>query len=404
MANKIKLAGTTSNSFQIGLQGITLSSNRATAPYSLNLPANTGSTSQVLIIDSQGNLDWSNSAINAGTVTTNAQPNITSLGILANLSITGNANIGNVNIESSIVIANGTGGNILGVNNISANTAIFSDDILLGSGNGGSLLGANLISANFLGGTIITASQPNITSLGALASLSVSGNANIGNIGVTLVTASGNITGSRLISTIATGNAPLIVTSTTQVPNLRSAFSNVANTVSVGAQPNITSVGNLSNVFVTGTANVGNLVIRTNGTANIVGNANIGNISTTGLITATGNIQGGNLRTNQYLINSVQTGISAAGTTQGTATALGNTINIVSTVTSGANSVILPVAVSGLVIYITNTTSDTLNVFPASNASIGFGSANAAYVQAANSTINYIAASTTQWYIIGAIS
>jgi hypothetical protein len=45
-----------------------------------------------------------------------------------------------------------------------------------------------------------------------------------------------------------------------------------------------------SNIVLTGNANIG-------GYANVVGNANVGNLGTAGLITATGNVTGGNLTT-----------------------------------------------------------------------------------------------------------
>lgn len=57
MANRIKLNGTTANSFTIGLNGVTLNTANV-GPYQLNLPANTGSNNQVLTTDGTGNLTW----------------------------------------------------------------------------------------------------------------------------------------------------------------------------------------------------------------------------------------------------------------------------------------------------------------------------------------------------------
>jgi hypothetical protein len=123
-------------------------------------------------------------------------------------------------------------------------------------------------------GTVTTAAQPNITSVGTLTSLAVTGNVTAGNA---------NVTG-QLISTIATGTAPLVVTSTTQVANLSVATAGsatTAGTVTTAAQPNITSVGTLSSLTVTGnvatTANVGG-----------TGATHIGNTFTTGSNTTTG--------------------------------------------------------------------------------------------------------------------
>jgi hypothetical protein len=230
----------------------------------------------------------------ANTVNDAAQPNITSVGTLTSLAVTGNANVGNINAA----VANLTGDLIVAGN---AN---------IGNGSGGTISGANLVSANFLTGTLTTAAQPNITSVGNLTSLVVTGNltagniigalangnssvsipaangnvnisavgnanilvvtgtgvnvagtlnatgnANAGNLGTGRVIATGNISGTQLISNIANGTAPLVVTSTTVVANLRAEFSNVATvagTVSVNAQPNITSVGTLTGLSVTG--------------------------------------------------------------------------------------------------------------------------------------------------------
>lgn len=72
-------------------------------------------------------------ALVSGTVYTNAQPNITSVGTLTSLAVTGNITNGNI-----------TGG--------------------------------NLVSANFFTGTLTTNAQPNITSVGTLTSLVSSGN------------------------------------------------------------------------------------------------------------------------------------------------------------------------------------------------------------------------------------
>ena len=67
--------------------------------------------------------------------------------------------------------------------------------------------------------------------------------------------AQANIRALRLISNITDGNAPLVVNSTTQVANLNVAF---AGTVTTAAQPNITSLGNLT------IANVDNIQLDVN--------------------------------------------------------------------------------------------------------------------------------------------
>jgi hypothetical protein len=95
--------------------------------------------------------------------------------------------------------------------------------------------------------------------------------------------------------------------------------------VTTAAQANITSVGALTSLSVTGTVTAGNLTtggtvsatgnitggnLVTGGTVSSTGTATLGNVNTGGAISATGNIQGGNLRTAGL--------ISAAGTVTGT--------------------------------------------------------------------------------------
>jgi len=161
-------------------------------------------------------------ALVASTVYTNAQPNITSVGTLTSLAVTGNTTTDN-------------------------------------------LTGANLVSANYFTGTLTTNSQPNITSVGTLTSLIVNanisgGNANLGNA-VTANYFSGtldllsnsqpNITSVGTLTNLTTANATL--------GNLATAnyFSGTFDELS-NSQPNITSVGTLTNL-TTANANLGNL-------------------------------------------------------------------------------------------------------------------------------------------------
>ena len=161
------------------------------------------------------------------------------------------------------------------------------------------------LSATLLTGTLTTAAQPNVTSVGTLAGLVVSGH----------ITPSANITynlgnntnrfndlylanstiyiGAQTIS----ANATSVTISGSIVGNM-SGNSTTAGTVTTAAQPNITSVGTLTSLSVSGTATAGNL--STGGTLSVTGNANVGNLGTTGLIIAIGNISGANLIGNHY--------------------------------------------------------------------------------------------------------
>jgi hypothetical protein len=358
-----------------------------------------------------------------GTLTTNAQPNITSVGTLAGLTLNANLN------SNANIVLNNVNANISTLGNISANYFI------------GNIQGANVIGAvanatyavtagtTTTAGTVTTAAQPNITSVGTLTSVSVSGNANVGNIGATngvFTNVSGNgsslssITGANVSGTVA--NATYAVTS---------GSATTAGTVTTAAQPNITSVGTLISLSVSGNANVGNIGA-TNGVftnvsgngsllssitgANVsgqVGNAlvagtvytnaqpNITSVGTLTSLSVSGNVTGANIITTNYLIRSVGTGISAAGSTQGTATALTKEFNQVSTVSSG-QGVVLPTGVAGMAITITNSSANSLLVYPASGGAINSLSTNVSYSHPAVGTLQYITLTGTQWYTVGA--
>ena len=218
------------------------------------------------------------SAATAGTVTTNAQPNITSVGTLTSATVTGNVTAGNVS-------------------------------------------GGNLVSANFLSGTLTTAAQPNVTSVGTLTGLTSTGNItapyfigevvgnivpgnivipgsntqvlfnNQGSIGTDakltfnsstgLLTVNGNVQATRFIgsganltsinganvtgtvanATYATsaGSADSATTATSASTASFATSAGTAGTVTTAAQPNITSVGTLSALNVTGNISGGNI-------------------------------------------------------------------------------------------------------------------------------------------------
>ena len=328
-----------------------------------------------------------------GTLTTNAQPNITSIGTLTSLSISGTLSVvGNAN-----------------VGNIGASDGVFTT--LSGNGSAlSSITGANVtgqVSNALVAGTVYTASQPNITSLGTLSSLSVSGNANVGNIGGTngvFTNVSGNgsalsaITGANVsgaVSFATTANSVAGANVSGQVGNAL-----VAGTVYTASQSNITAVGTLTSVSVSGNANIGN--IGTGGLITATGNITGGNLITGGLLTVTGNVQAANVIATTYNITGVATGISAAGSSQGDATALTKAFNVVSTV-SGGQGVVLPTAVAGMRVTVINTSGATLLVYPASGGAINALATNAGYSLPTLGRLDYIATSTTQWYALGAI-
>lgn len=236
--------------------------------------------------------------------------------------------------------------------------------------------------------------------------LTLNGNANVGNLN-----SAGLVTGTRLFSNIATGTAPIQAVSTTRVANLNVAHANVSDFGAVTTQttgtfyPIFVSANTSANYALASNANISfNAAtgLLTTSTLAVTGNANVGNLGTAGLIVATGNVTGGNLVATSYHIRSITTGITAAGSTQGTATALTKEINVVSTVSSGANGVVLPTAVAGMVLIVNNTSANTLNVYPATGGAVNSGSTNAAYSHVSGASIQYYATSGTRWYTVGA--
>jgi hypothetical protein len=336
----------------------------------------TGTVANATYSTTAGTATTSTTAVTAATVTTNAQPNITSVGTLTTLTMSG----------------------------------------------AGSITGANLVSATFVTGTLTTAAQPNITSIGTLTSLNVTGNITGGNVTATHY-GSGigltSITGANVTGTVANATYAL-----------SSGSATTAGTVTTGAQPNITSVGTLTSLGVNGTISAVNItatigVFTGNGSglsaltgANVTGTVpsatsattagtvttgaqpNITSVGTLTSLISSGNIQGANIIATGYHIRSVGTGISAAGSTQGTATILSKEINIVSTVAS-ASGVQLPTAVAGMVVTITNTNANSLLVYPAASSYINTLAINVGFTQPSGATIQFIAPTTTQWYTVG---
>jgi len=96
------------------------------------------------------------------------------------------------------------------------------------------------------------------------------------------------------------------------------------------------------------------------------------------------------------LVAGLDGSVTAAGTTQGTATALTKTYNIVQTATSN-QGVVLPDASTGIKITVYNSTAVNIKVYPASSESIDGGSLDAPVVVRPDNVIDLIATSATSW-------
>jgi hypothetical protein len=205
-------------------------SNIATVAYvdnaigSLSANSITDGTSNVRIISPNGNVAVSvagnaNVGVFSGSglvVTGSIEATNGFIGLDATAIANGSANVrtfenANVTVSAAgnanVLVVTGTGANIAGTLNATGNANV---------GN----LGAATVAATTLTGTLSTAAQTNITSVGTLTSLSVTGNIS-----------GGNVSGTNLTGTLLTA-----------------------------AQTNITSVGTLSTLTVTGNVTGGNLI------------------------------------------------------------------------------------------------------------------------------------------------
>lgn len=139
-----------------------------------------GAVANATYADNAGNATSANSAITAGTVTNNSQPNITSVGTLGNLVVSSNANVANLNATAVIVTANITSGNA-NLGNLAIANFLQGDGSLLSNINGANITGNLSIIANGTSNVSIPSANGNIT-------FSVAGNANVATISNTTLT------------------------------------------------------------------------------------------------------------------------------------------------------------------------------------------------------------------------
>lgn len=99
----------------------------------------------------------------------------------------------------------------------------------------------------------------------------------------------------------------------------------------------------------------------------------------------------------QAICMDAATGISAAGTTQGTATALSNAINFLSTVAAGSGVVLSSSATLGDSQYVYNGGANPVKVYPHSGAKINGLATNAPMLLATATGCMFICGSATQW-------
>jgi hypothetical protein len=222
--------------------------------------------------------------------------------------------------------------------------------------------------------------QGNITTSGStsLSTTTVSGTLSATSTlsGTSTITLSGSTSSTTTLGTSATTGTTTIG-GTSQTGAITVGQSTAAQTLNLST--GATASGSTKTIAI-GTAGLSGSTTAIN-----IGSAVSGATSTTTL--------------NGLVIDSISAAVSAAGTTQGTATGLVSNINNVTVVTAAAAGVRLPTAVAGMRILIRNSDSaDTLSIYPATGGTINALAANAAFTLAAGSTIELMATTTTQWY------
>jgi len=295
------------------------------------------------------------SATTASTVTTAAQPNITSVGTLSSLSVTGSVSAGNVS---------GTGGVFTYVSGDGANLTAITGQNVSGEVDfaqvANSVAGANVsgtvssATTATTSGTVTTAAQPSITSLGTLSALGVNG----------IITASAVVANTGLftgdgggLSNVASANISGTVANATYATSAGSSA--LALDITGASQPNVTSVGTLTNLTVSG-----------------------------------------NITNQTHIIKDVTTA-TATGTNLAGATAVAGADIFTVTTPSNDNGVLLMTAVAGLCLYIKNiSASNILKVYPAPGDNID-GSPGAMSI-GPKGHIQFVAHSSSAWYTVGA--
>lgn len=98
-------------------------------------------------------------------------------------------------------------------------------------------------------------------------------------------------------------------------------------------------------------------------------------------------------------VNDSASAISAAGTTQGTATAITTNIVDVTTVAAGTG-VILPDPVTGRRIVIRNSGVNDLKIYPGVGDQINSLGTNVAFTEGTLTTLEFVGFNTNQWYTL----
>src|SRR3990167_8240320 len=95
--------------------------------------------------------------------------------------------------------------------------------------------------------------------------------------------------------------------------------------------------------------------------------------------------------------NEVQSALTAAGTTQGTAVAMEGDVNIISTATTGQGGILSAYAIAGDDQVVYNSTSVDIRVYPPSGGNVNQLAANSGFVLAPYTGVLCKKVTSTQW-------
>jgi len=305
----------------------------------------------------------------AQSVIVAAQPNITSVGTLTSLIVSGVLNAGLFtgnasglsNINSSNLVGNVAQANVAlvvsqptqpNVTSVGTLTGLVVSGILnsnLFTGNASGL--SNINSSNLVGNVaqanvalvVSQPLQPNITRTGTLTALNVSGISNLTDIYANGFTSNSTNTvfnfdtltvpflSSTTLNVSSVSNIGIIFGQGNGISNILSsvlvgnvASANIALVVSQPAQPNITSVGTLTGLGVSGVLNAGLFTGNASGLSNINSSNLVGNVSQANVATVVSQPSQPNITSVGTLTSLVVSGVLNAGLFTGNASGLSN--------------------------------------------------------------------------------
>ncbi len=217
----------------------------------VNVATGQATANKAMILDGSKNITGIGSleaSTLTGTVNTAAQPLITSVGTLTGLNISGN-----LSLSGNLVVAGSTfsASSMSYISSVTPGTALPSKALILNS-TSDITSGINQLTVNSLVGSIATASQPLITSVGTLTSLSVSG-------GVSLTSTT---------DSSSTSTGALIVSGGIGISKNLYVGTGIYGTIQTQTQNQITSLGTLTGLAVSGTTT---LTDQTDSTSNTSG-------------------------------------------------------------------------------------------------------------------------------------